>query len=256
MEQVVDNGLYCVKLDGSGRRLKVRHKNLCLLDPRDPRARPPVPAEAAASSAGPAAAPDQAPHTARQHRRARPEPPLPAFPQGFLDAAAPLGGGTRPRDPLASSRMHGQSAHETAGTGVPAAGEAAGHSAPNAGSSGEGHEPGLLLRAFNNTNVRRDYGELFERGCEVLVADGIRRRGGALCGDAVHMRQAVLRLTVQLEAEMLAAREATEAEALAALALPPAASAGASPPQAPTAATGIHVLAQVDQVRALDGARA
>lgn len=138
--------------------------------------------------------------------------------------------------------MQGQGANQAAETGAPAAGEEAGHAAPNAGGSGEGHQPGLLLRAFNNANLRRDYGELFERGCELLVADGIRRRGGALCGDPGHLRQAVLRLTLQLEAEMLAAREATEAAALAALAPPHAEAAGVgdAPP--------LHVLAQVDQV--------
>lgn len=260
MEQIVEGGFYCVKLDCSGRRLKVRQKNLMRLD------------TTAAADAGPAAS-DHAP-AAAQVRQASSERLPPAFPQGFLDrnaaasrgvvqegvalgtrsslaspSAQPSQRDTRRRAAATSSGLEREDQPQAAAAGSDAqASEAA------AQAREDPYAEPLLLSAFNNPHLRRDYGELFERGCAVLISQAIWRRGGSLCGDPVHMREAVLRLTAQLEAELMAARETTEAHAFG----PHAAGAGAPPLPASLLPTlpgegqpspGMQLLALMDEVR-------
>ena len=129
----------------------------------------------------------------------------------------------------------------------------------------DGGGGGLLLRAFNQPNLGRDYGALFVRGCVLLVEKALARRGVILCRDLSHVREAVLRLTAQLEAELLAARQTAEAQAFATPSLPPepapfaprdqaahTTEAGdAGPPREPPPAPSMQLLALVDEVKHL-----
>jgi hypothetical protein len=256
VEEEVGNGIFCVRLDGSARRLKVRENNVVLLDPRDPHARmrtespaattsgfsaagarvgsgrTPAPCSSNARSSEPNQAQSNQPMSSSSQPRAAAPIRQPAVAQGFLRGLS-----ENPRNaawpPAPVQQQNEGSGAFSEMAGVPGI-------MPDFDPAADASECETLLRAFPRPALRANYGLFFELGCAKLIVVALRRRGGDLCGNVEHMREAVLKLTLQLEDEMIAAREMAECAAF-----PAAADAG--DPAMAGAAPSVQVLAMIDE---------
>ena len=237
VEREVGAGFFCVRLeDGSARRLRVRASNL--LDASDSltSSASPVATTAASSSVG-ASGPNHIHIDLQGAAMAG---------TGEWHAALPGSGGNlrvdiRPqhqnlsRDHASVSSLLRQYAvaPRPPRHGVP----------PSPPSYGDASA--AMLRAFNRMDLGSKFGLYFETGCTRLVYEALLQRNVQFALEPSEMRETLLRLSICLEAELVAARESVEAGAFG------LAAAGAQAPDTPasspaTVPANLEVLGRLD----------
>jgi hypothetical protein len=240
VEEDLGAGLFCVRLDKSARRLKVRAMNIAPLDSSDPHARMSSPAATNDSSPGEQRNNTAAQATAQPSRAAGAQPTVSrGFLQGnniHVELQGPLLNDVHVevQQQAGPSVQHPDAPHQTHGP------HAAHHASFDTVSQ-------AMILAFNRQDLCDKYGRFFKRGCTWLIYDALKRRGHSLCGDPAHMRDALLRLSLQLEAEIVAAREVTEHQAFIEFAVRSAGPAGGQGEAGPSV-SGVEVLERLDQL--------